>query len=125
MSAFHSRMSADDLLAVLQRRLQLAVVDVEHLRCRAEDLRAGRDFRRPPLGQRAAGHLPVADVAVGHRAEQHMMPLLGPLGPAAAGFVFGVVGMGAEHDDVESARRWAGRGRTGEGRRADGQRQSE
>ena len=61
------------------------------------------DFRRPPLGQRAAGHLPVADVAVGHRAEQHVMAQLGPLRPAAAGLVLRVVGMGAEDDDPQLA----------------------
>jgi hypothetical protein len=39
------------------------------------------DFGGAPLGQRAAGDLPVADVAVGHRDELHVMPLLRPLRP--------------------------------------------
>ena len=83
MSAFHCADQPGDLLAVLQRRHQLAVVDVEHL---GGDAKPGGllDFRRSPLGQRSAGHPPVADVAVGDRDELDVVAQRGPLGGRAA-----------------------------------------
>ena len=103
MSACHSRMSR----VIVWRFSSVgtsspswmsstSLVDAEHLG-------RGRRLRRAPLGERAAGHLPVADVAVGHGDELHVMAQLRPLGRRAAGFVFGIVGMGAEDDDPQLA----------------------
>ena len=69
---------ARDGLAILERRRQLAVVDVEHFVLDAEDARAVGDLRLAPLGERPAGHLEVSDVAVGHRDELHFVAARGP-----------------------------------------------
>jgi len=58
---------------ILHRRHQLTVVDVENLTLDAEDLGAALDLRRAPLRERPTGHAPVADVAVGHRHELHVV----------------------------------------------------
>ena len=58
-----------DRAPVLQRRLELAVVDVEHLRGDAEDLRGLLHLGGAPARERAAGLAPVPDVAVGDRDE--------------------------------------------------------
>ena len=107
--------------AVLERRHQLAVVDVEHLGLDAEDPRALRDFRLAPLRQRPAGALEVADVAVGHRDELHLVPGGGPQRRHAARLQLGVVRVRAEGDDPQRTRRGVarrldgGRGRQGRG----------
>jgi hypothetical protein len=113
--------------AVLERGHQLAVVDVEHLGLDAEDLGALLHFGVAPPGQRPAGALEVADVAVGHGDELHLVPGRGPQGGHAAGLELGVVGVRAEGDDPERAlrprrrlRRLRGRLRRGDGRRGHG-----
>ena len=58
---------------VLERRHQLAVVDVEHFVLDAEDSRAFCHFRLAPLRERTAGALEMADVAVRHRDELHLV----------------------------------------------------
>ena len=66
--------------AILQRRQQFAVVDVEHFRGDAEDLGRFLHFGLAAIGQRAAGHAPVPDVAVGDRHELDVMAQGRPLG---------------------------------------------
>ena len=60
-------------------------------------------FGRAPLGQRSAGHSPVADVAVGDRDELDVMAQRGPLGRHAAGLELAVVRMRAKADDPQLA----------------------
>jgi len=76
-------------------------VDVEDFAFDAELLRALRRFGRAPLCQGAAGHFPVADVTIGDGAEFHLVTRLGPEGGRTAGFVLGVIGVGAEDDNAE------------------------
>ena len=90
-----------DLLPVLQRRHQLAVVDVEHRALDAEDLPALGHFRLPPLRQRAAGLFEMADIAVGHGDELDLVPGRRPHRRHAARLELGVVGMRAEGDYAE------------------------
>ena len=89
--------------AVFQRRLQLAVVIVEDDALDAEHLVGLLDFGLAADGERAARLAPVADVAVGHGDEEHVMPELGPARGRAAGLNLAVVGMRAERDDAELA----------------------
>ena len=95
---------ARDRLAVLERRHQLAVVDVHDVGLDPEDPRALGHFGLPPLGQRTAGALEVTDVAVGHRHELHLVALRGPQRRHAARLELGVVGMRPECDDPERFR---------------------
>ena len=71
--------------------------DAQHLVAHAADL------RRAALGERAAGLLPVADVAVGDGDELHVMPEPRPLRRGAAGLELRIVGMSAEDDDAQLA----------------------
>ena len=87
--------------AVFQGRQQLAVVDIEHLGLDAQDLGALLDLGRPAASEDGAGHLVVADVAVGHADELDLVAQLGPPRGRAAGFELAVVGMGAEDDDPQ------------------------
>ena len=92
-----------DRAAMLERRLQFAVVDVEHLRGDLEDACRFLDFVLAALGERAAGHLPVPDVAVGDGDELDVMPELRPLRRGAAGLQLAIIRMGAEADDAQLA----------------------
>ena len=92
-----------DGAAVLQRRLELAVVDVEHLRGDAEDLRRLLHLRRAAARERTAGLPPVPDVAVGDGDELDVMPERRPLRGRPADPQLGVVRMRAERDDPELA----------------------
>ena len=89
------------LLAVLQRRHELAVMDVEDLVLDPEDPRALRHLRLAALRERPAGHGEVADVAVGHRHELHLGAFRGPQRRHAAGLQLRIVGVRAEGDDPE------------------------
>jgi hypothetical protein len=65
-----------------------------------------RDYWRgepAALGEFAAGVAPVADVAIGDGAEFDVVAEFGPFDGGAAGFVFGIVGVGSENDDAEFA----------------------
>jgi hypothetical protein len=64
---------------------------------------AGFGFGVAALGEFAAGIAPVADVAIGDGAEFDVVAEFGPFDGGAAGFVFGVVGVGSENDDAEFA----------------------
>ena len=95
---------ARDHAAIFERRLELAVVDVEHVGRDAENARALLDFLVAALCQRSAGLLEVADVAVGHRDKLHLVPLGGPQRGHACGLELRVVGMRAKGDDAQRAR---------------------
>ncbi len=101
MSAFQSRMSLRDRAPILERRLEFAVVDVEHLRGDAENPRRFQRLRGAPAGQWPAGLAPVSDVAVGDGDEFHLMSERRPLRgrPREAQLV--VVGMRPERDDSQ------------------------
>jgi len=93
---------ADHLPAHGERRLQLAVVVVEHLVLGDPQpppglLRLGP----PPLRERAAALGLVPGVAVRQRDELDRVALRGPQRGRAARVEVAVVGMGAEHDDAQ------------------------
>ena len=100
-SAFHSR-----IFRVIVRRFsrvgssspswmsRTSVVD-------PQDLGALLDLGRPPPGEDGAGHLVVADVAVGHADELDLVAELRPARGGPAGVELAVVGMGAEDDDPQ------------------------
>ena len=67
----------------------------------AEDLGRFPDFGGSPLGQRAAGHGKVADVAVGDRNELDMVSQGRPQDAATADTLFGVVRVGAQGEDSQ------------------------
>jgi hypothetical protein len=90
-----------DLLPVFERWDQFPVVDVEDLVLDPEDLGALRHFRFPPLRQRAAGLFEVADIAVGHRHELHLVAGRRPHGRHPARLELRIVGMRAEGDDAQ------------------------
>ena len=92
-----------DGAAVLERRLQLAVVDVEHLRGDPEDFRRLLHFRGAAARERPAGIPPVPDVAVGDGDELDVMPERRPLRGRPADPELGVIRMRAEGDDPELA----------------------
>ncbi len=92
-----------DRPAVFERGEKLAVVDVEDLGLDPEDLGAAPDFRGPSLGEGAAGHFMMADVAVGRADELDLVAELRPAGGRASGGELGVVRMGAEDHDAEGA----------------------
>ena len=94
---------ADDLLAVLQRRHQFAIVNVEHLRLRADQCIRLLHFRESSLRKRATRRLPVADVTIRHRHELHVMAELCPLRRCAAGSVLRIIRMRAKDDDPQLA----------------------
>jgi hypothetical protein len=89
-----------DELAVLQRRHQLAIVNVEHLGGHPELFGAGGGFGRAAHRQRSARLLPVAHIPVRDRNELHMMPQPRPLHRRACRFVFRIIRMRAEDDDA-------------------------
>ena len=86
--------------AILQRRLQLPIVDRQHFRLDAQDLVRRLHFRQPALGERFPIHLPVPDIAIGDGDEFDVIPQLGPLDRGATGAQLGVVGVCAEDDDA-------------------------
>ena len=92
-----------DEFAVFEGGKELAVVDVEHLGSDTPFGGAGFGFGVAALGEFAAGVAPVADVAIGDGAEFDVVAEFGPFDGGAAGFVFGVVGVGSENDDAEFA----------------------
>ena len=103
-----------------ERRLELAVVVVEHLVL--GDAEAAPRLLR--LGAPAPGERPsalglVAGVAVRQRDELDGVPLLRPQDGGAAGVAVAVVGVGPEHDDAQG--RVGGRGRSGGHGEGDGQ----
>ena len=103
MSACHSRISRATVLSVLERRRQLAVVDVEDPGLDPEDARALGDFRLAPPRQRTAGLLEVADVAVGHRHELHFVP--GAAHSAATPLAFSSASSGCAPNAIMRERR--------------------
>ena len=98
---------AGDLLARLEIRHQLAVVDVEDVRLDAELLVARRDLGLAPLRQRAARLREVSDVAVGQRHQLDLVSLRGHQRCRAPELQLGIVWMRAERDDAQRA--WRGR----------------
>ena len=84
---------------------QLAVVDIEHLGFDSQNLGALFDLGRAATSEMGAGHLMVADVAVGHADELDLVSQLGPPRGGAACFQLAVVGMGSENDDPQSLTR--------------------
>jgi len=111
---------ADDLLPVLQRRHQFAIVNVEHLSLCADEGIRFFHFGEPPLRQRSTRRLPVADVAIGHRHELHVMAEFYPLRRRAARSVLCIIRMCAEDDDAQLAIVAL---RSGDGRKREGERQ--
>ena len=61
------------------------------------------DFGSAALGQRSAGHAPMADVPVGARDELDVMTACGPHGGDTPGAELAIVRMGAEADDPQFA----------------------
>ena len=61
------------------------------------------DFGLAAEGEWAAGFAPVADIAVGHGDEEHVVAGGGPARGGAPELEFAVIGMGAEGDDAEFA----------------------
>jgi hypothetical protein len=108
---------------VIVRRF--SIVNVEDFGFDSQVLGGLIDFGRAALRQRAAGDLPMADVAVGDRNEFDVMTQGGPFGRHAAGLVLGVVRMRAEANDPQLAIRAFGQGRAGttQGQRAQRQNQ--
>ena len=96
MSAFHVADQPYDRATMLKRRQQFAVVNVEHLGGRAQHLGRLLHLGRPPLRQLTAGHLPMADVAVGDRDQLHVMPLPCPQDAGAARLELRVVRVRSE-----------------------------
>jgi hypothetical protein len=94
---------ADQLLAILERGHELAVVIVEDFDACAEEGGGLLHFVFAAEGKWAAGFAPVADVAVGDGDEFDMVALGGPESADAAGLELAVVGVGAEADDAEFA----------------------
>src|SRR5215813_4690991 len=68
-----------DHAPVLERRQDFAIMDVQHFGGYAETAAYFHHLFRAALRQRAAGHLPVTDVAVGRRNQLDVVPGLGPL----------------------------------------------
>ena len=91
-------------LAVVERRRQLAVVNVHHIGLDAEDARALGDFRLSPPRQRSTGGFEMADVAIGHGHELDLGASRRPQRRHAARFQLRIVGMGAEGDDAQGLR---------------------
>jgi len=102
------------LLAGLEIRHQLAVVDVQDVRRDPELLVTGLDFSLAPLGERTAGLCKMPDVAVRERDELHLVPLRGEERRRPPELLLRIVRVGAEGDDPELT----GRGRLG-GERLD------
>ena len=94
---------AGDFAAVLQVRLQFAVVDVEHFAGDAEDAGGLQHFSQAAFGKRAAGLAPVADVAIGHGHELHLVSFGGPHRSGAAGLNLTIVRVRPEADDAQFA----------------------
>ena len=90
-----------DGAAILECGLELAVMDVEHVGGDAQDARALLHFVVAALRQRAAGLAEVADVAVGHRDELHLVALRCPERGHACRFQLGVVRVGAKGNDAQ------------------------
>src|SRR5690606_11235956 len=94
---------AHDLAPRLEVRHELAVVDVEDLGLDPEDARGLLHLARASLGERAAGLVPVPDVAVRERDELHVMARFRPERRDTADLDLAVIGMRAERDDPEFA----------------------
>ena len=94
---------AGERAAILQRRQQFAVVNVEHATGGAEDFGCRFHFGLAALGQRRAGHAVVPKIAVGGRDEFDVMSQRCPSRRRAAGVHFRVIGMGPEDDDSQLA----------------------
>ena len=75
-------------------------MDAEHFGVDAEDLGGLLDFGTSALGQRATGHGPMSDVAVGYRNKFHMVSFCCPQGGCSAAANVGVVWMGVGTDDL-------------------------
>ena len=88
-------------LAVFERRRQLAVVNVHDFSLDAENAGAFGDLGGTPPREGTAGGGEVADVAVGHRDELHLVPGRRPERRDAARLELGIVWMRAEGDDAE------------------------
>ena len=89
--------------SIFERRFQLAIVNVEHLDRRAPALGTLFDLGRSTQGERSAGHVPVADVAIRDRDQLHMMPGLRPHRCRAAALELGIIRVSSEGDDAEFA----------------------
>ena len=85
--------------------LELAIVDVEHVRGDPENPRALLDFLVPADGERPTRLAEVTDVAIGRRDELHLVALRRPQRRNAGGLQLGVIGMRAKDDDAQLARR--------------------
>jgi hypothetical protein len=105
--------------AVLQRRFEFAVVDVEHHALDAEDLVRLVHLGLAPFRQRPARFAPVADVTIRDGDEEHVMPLLRPQRGGAADLDLAIIRMRAEGNDAQLAvvRRHLDAGNLGEGGR--------
>ncbi len=90
---------AGDRSPILEGGQQLAVVDVEHFRGDAEDLRALLDLGRAAAGEHRSRDLVVPNVAVRDAHELHRVTELGPTRCRPAGVELAIVGMSAEDDD--------------------------
>jgi len=89
--------------AIIHGHHELAIVDVQDLRRRAQDLRALHDFGGAAPGERPSGHGPVSDVAVGAGNKLDVMPIRGPLGRSPSRRDLAVVRMCAEANDAQFA----------------------
>jgi hypothetical protein len=89
--------------AVLHRRLQLAVVDVEHLRGDAKNLGDRLDFRGPPARQGPTRLAPVPDVSIRDRDELDLVTESRPLGGGPGEPQLVVVGVRAKGDHPQLA----------------------
>ncbi len=90
-------------LAIFECRQDFAVVDVEHFGGYAEH-RGGRlHLVGPPDGQRAAGHAPVTDIAIGRGDELDQVAAGGPEARHAPAANLAVVRMRAEDENPQLA----------------------
>ena len=88
-----------DRLPVLERRLELAVVIVQDLEVVSDEPGPVLDLGLAPPGQRRAGFLPVADIAVRHGNELDVIPFRDPQGGRPGRVRFGVVRVGPDDED--------------------------
>ncbi len=92
--------------AIFQGRHQLAVMDVQHLRSRAQDLRGRAHLGQAPGGQGFACHAGVPGVAIGDRGQFHVMSQGRPEHGRSTGTDLRIVGMSPEDDDSQLAVGW-------------------
>jgi hypothetical protein len=76
-------------------------VNVEHLGLDPENTRALLHFGLPAPRERTTGHGEMADVAVGHRHELHLVAPGRPLGRDAAGLQLSIIRVRTEGDDPQ------------------------